>query len=445
MRRSRLFYKVLTAGLICLALAIMAVAFAMVLTGCGAGGTVGVKAEKAYVSFASNEVFNLRQVITADSSTSRTIMWQSEKEEQGALVEYRPLAKEGIPVLPEEVFSQAAQINDRFTDDKVSSWIHTATLQNLKPGTVYEYRLGYGDNRSPWYKLNTASGKSRYKALIFPDSQSADYKTWENIAKPAWQRNPEAEFFISMGDLVDNGEHAYQWNQWFSRVQDMIARIPAVPLMGNHETYTRDWKVRMPLAYLHHFTLPPGAPEAYKNQFYSFDYGDVHYVILNTQWREMKEFQPQLLQDQIAWFEKDMASSSKKWKVVLMHKDPLQYGFLTRTTPRAEGFSEEGRTWMPLFDRHKVDVVLSAHLHTYRNRGHIYDFRRAEKGPLYIITGVAGDVRYPSLWKNHSLDRYVAPQPETNNYLVLEAEENTLRITGYLPDGTKLDQAEVHK
>ena len=50
---------------------------------------------------------------------------------------------------------------------------------------------------------------------------------------------------------------------------------------------------------------------------------------------------------------------------------------------------------MPVFDASHVDLVLSAHLHTYRDRGRIYDFRRAETGPYYIITGVAGDVRYP--------------------------------------------------
>lgn len=52
---------------------------------------------------------------------------------------------------------------------------------------------------------------------------------------------------------------------------------------------------------------------------------------------------------------------------------------------------------MPVFDASHVDLVLSAHLHTYRDRGRIYDFRRAETGPYYIITGVAGDVRYPGL------------------------------------------------
>ncbi len=59
-----------------------------------------------------------------------------------------------------------------------------------------------------------------------------------------------------------------------------------------------------------------------------------------------------------------------------MHKDPLQYAFQNRPQPRTEGFSAEGKEFMPLFDAYNIDVVLSAHLHTYRNRGHIRNFQR---------------------------------------------------------------------
>ena len=58
---------------------------------------------------------------------------------------------------------------------------------------------------------------------------------------------------------------------------------------------------------------------------------------------------------------------------------------------------------------------------------------------------MAGNVRYPSLWARHSLDVMVAPQPETDNYLVLEKQDNMLRIRCYLPNGTLLDTATVGK
>lgn len=399
----------------------------------------GVKATKAaaahYLSTDTVDASNIRQVITADSTTSRTFMWQSDYAEENPVVEYRQAGDD-------DSLMQLPASSDAFSDDGVTTYIHTAAVTDLKPGTAYEYRVGAGDKRSSWQSFHTAQGHD-FKALIFPDSQSSDYSVWAATAQPAWQRNQDAQFFINMGDLVDNGQDHYQWNAWFDVVGDMIARIPVVPLLGNHETYDKDWKVRMPEAYLHLFALPRIDREKYQNQFYSFDYGDVHFVVLNTQSQELADFEPSLDEDEVAWFKEDMAKTTKKWKVVLMHKDPLQYGFANRPQPREEGFSPEGRLWMPLFDQYGVDAVLSAHLHTYRDRGHIRNFQRDESGPLYLITGVAGNVQYPGLWKQHSLDKYVAPQPETDNYMTLEATDDSLTFRSFLPDGQLLEEKSI--
>lgn len=399
----------------------------------------GVKATKAaaahYLSTDTVDASNIRQVITADSTTSRTFMWQSDYAEENPVVEYRQAGDD-------DSLMQLPASSDAFSDDGVTTYIHTAAVTDLKPGTAYEYRVGAGDKRSSWQSFHTAQGHD-FKALIFPDSQSSDYSVWAATAQPAWQRNQDAQFFINMGDLVDNGQDYYQWNAWFDVVGDMIARIPVVPLLGNHETYDKDWKVRMPEAYLHLFALPRIDREKYQNQFYSFDYGDVHFVVLNTQSQELADFEPSLDEDEVAWFKEDMAKTTKKWKIVLMHKDPLQYGFANRPQPREEGFSPEGRLWMPLFDQYGVDAVLSAHLHTYRDRGHIRNFQRDESGPLYLITGVAGNVQYPGLWKQHSLDKYVAPQPETDNYMTLEATDDSLTFRSFLPDGQLLEEKSI--
>lgn len=399
----------------------------------------GVKATKTaaahYLSTDAVDASNIRQVITADSTTSRTFMWQSDYAEENPVVEYRQAGDD-------DSLMQLPASSDAFSDDGVTTYIHTAAVSDLKPGTAYEYRVGAGDKRSDWQSFHTAQGHD-FKALIFPDSQSSDYSGWAATAQPAWQRNQDAQFFINMGDLVDNGQDHYQWNAWFDVVGDMIARIPVVPLLGNHETYDKDWKVRMPEAYLHLFALPRIDREKYQNQFYSFDYGDVHFVVLNTQSQELADFEPSLDEDEVAWFKEDMVKTTKKWKIVLMHKDPLQYGFANRPQPREEGFSPEGRLWMPLFDQYGVDAVLSAHLHTYRDRGHIRNFQRDESGPLYLITGVAGNVQYPGLWKQHSLDKYVAPQPETDNYMTLEATDDSLTFRSFLPDGQLLEEKSI--
>lgn len=385
------------------------------------------------------EARNIRQVMTADPAHSRVIMWQSDYAVKEPVLEYRMEGKENGETVPVQA--------EKFTDGGKNTWIYRARISGLEPGQTYGYRIRDGKKATAWMSLKAFAGNT-FKALVFPDSQSADYSAWKATAQPAWQRNSDASFFVNMGDLVDNGEDSNQWNAWFGVVEPMAEKIPVAPVMGNHETYNLNWKVRMPEGYLHHFVLPDNGREKYRNQFYSFTVGDVHFVVLNTQNTELKEWEPDLMRDQQEWFREDMARNRKTWNIVLMHKDPFQYGFNPETRPgreRAEGFSEEGREWMPIFDQYGVDLVLSAHLHTYRNRGRIYDFQRADRGPAYVITGVAGDVRYPGLWKRHPLDLTVAPQPETDNYLVLEKKEDSLEIQCFLPDGTLVDTVTVGK
>lgn len=388
-----------------------------------------------YVPLGDMDALFIRQMITADSSNSRTIMWQSEFAQKDAVVEYR---RKGIGDIKSSITAE-----EKFIDDNRTTYIRKAVLNDLLAGAQYEYRVGYEDKRSDWHKLNTDGGGA-FKALIFPDSQSNDYNDWKNIAQFARKENPDAAFFINMGDLVDNGEDHTQWRAWFDSLQGIIDTIPVAPVLGNHETYNQEWKVRMPETYLHLFSLPANGDEERQNQFYSFDYGEAHFIVLNTQFDEMEQFQPGLLTAEKQWFVNDLTKTRKKWKIVLMHKDVLIYEIQNRSDRKA-GFSDIGKEWMPLFDQYGIDVVLTGHLHTYRRRERLYNFKPDTRGPLYIVTGVAGNVRYPNLWVDHPLDQAVALQPETDNYMTLEVGTNYLKLVAFLPSGKRIDQVEMVK
>lgn len=384
------------------------------------------------------EARNIRQVMTADPAHSRVIMWQSDYAVKEPVLEYRMEGKENGETVPVQA--------EKFTDGGKNTWIYRARISGLEPGQTYGYRIRDGKKATAWMSLKAFVGNT-FKALVFPDSQSADYSAWKATAQPAWQRNQDAQFFVNMGDQVDNGQDASQWNAWFDVVEPMAEKIPMATTVGNHETYDLNWKVRRPEAYMKLFNLPQNGYAQYPNRFYSFTVGDVHFVVLDTVFSEMKDLEANLEQDEIQWFRKDMEQNRQKWNIVVMHKDPLRYAFnpATGRTGRDEGIEQEGKVWMPLFDEYGIDLVLSAHLHTYRNRGHIRDFRHNPDGPLYILTGVAGDVRYPGLWKQHPLDEYVAPQPETDNYLVMTKTDDELQLQAFLPDGTLLDTATMEK
>ena len=401
-----------------------------------AQGTLYRKAANGVRSLAGDlDAQYLRQLITADAAHSRTIMWQAEDVLTRPAIEYRIQGQAEVQQVPAR--------EDFFSDDGVKNKQYLAQLQDLQAAATYEYRVVTETAASDWHTLQTA-GDGDFECLLFPDSQSSDYSDWENLAQNAAKRNPQAAFFINMGDIVDNGEDHTQWQAWFHGVEGIIDRLPFVPLMGNHETYDQNWKVRLPEAYLYYFAVPENGSQDFSRYYYSFDYGPVHFIVLNSQWQETEDFKPGLMEEQLNWLRQDASASRKKWKVVLVHKDVLQYRIHKRPE-RQEGISDLGRNFMPLFDELGIDLVFTAHLHTYRNRGHIKNFQRDGSGPLYILTGVAGNVRYPGLWVDHQLDEVVAPQPETDNYLTLKVTDREITVKCFLPDGQEIDKVKVTK
>lgn len=386
----------------------------------------------------ADKISFLRQLITADASTSRTIMWQADEKLENPAAEYKNAAGQitAVPASVQELNTGSGTL-----------YVYTSALTGLEPGSAYEYRAGYEGSRTGWHKLPAAQPDS-FKALIFPDSQSSDYSGWRKLAQTAYSKNDDAAFFINMGDLVDNGYDFSQWRAWFNSVAPMIENIPFAPVMGNHETYNMDWQIAPPTPYLTLFNLPENGTGANKNQYYSFDYGDVHFVVLNTQTDEMADFNPNLMQQQLSWLRSDLAATQSKWKIVLMHKDILRYAFTDRPNnfdPASIQFTPWAQQLMPVFEEYNVDAVLTAHLHTYRRRVPLKAFKPDNTGITYILTGVAGSVRYANLWQKNPADVALAPQPEDANYLTINKTPNALTFKAFLPDGTEFDTVTITK
>lgn len=319
--------------------------------------------------------------------------------------------------------------------------VHAVRLTGLASGTRYEYRLG---GEGEWRSFRTA-GDARCRALIFADAQSSDgYRTWGETWRAGTGAMPEADFAACLGDLVDRGADSAHWKDWFAACGDGLPRLPLAPVMGNHEFY-RGRKPRetvRPDFFLSAFATPENGLRGLSRWFYDFDCGPVRFFVLNTQWKEAKELGIDLYAEMASWLEKEARACTRPWKAVLMHKDVIRYP--KKGDGRQAGFTAAGRRLMPLFDRLGIDLVLSAHLHTYRRRGVIRDFRREGTGPLYIVSGVAGNIRH-NRERFSPLDEYAAPLPETDNYLTLEADGRGLTVASFLPDGTRLDLVRIPK
>ncbi|MDY2637974.1 MAG: metallophosphoesterase family protein [Phascolarctobacterium sp.] len=421
---------------------------ALFLAGCGS------VQQDTRGSDSSVGVSYVRQLVAKDNGTSRTIMWQSEVR-QGYSVEYRLKsignngAEQGVTKKSSgetgAVFTQAAT-ECSFKEAKIDYLQYQVQLKGLQPNSVYEYRIVTEKNKGSWHSLKTNNAKG-FTALIFPDSQSSDYSGWQQLARAAQQRHKESELYINMGDLVDNGQDGSQWRAWLGSVEPFSADLAFAPVIGNHEAYSLDWKMTPPKAYTNLFAVPENGLPEYKRQFYSFDYGPVHFTVLDTNFHEAQGWQPRLLADELRWLEQDLAKSKARWKIVLQHRDIFMYGFSKESgrPERATFFLDFSRQLMPLYEKYGVDAVLSAHLHTYRRRMPLRNFAPSEDGITYILTGVAGNVRYPKLWGDFAWDAARAPQPETANYMTLDVSQEKLLFRAFLPDGKQFDEVEIKK
>ena len=386
------------------------------------------------------DVFYVRQFVAEDNATARTIMF-SAKNKQNFSVEYQK--KSGFNS------SKTVKAQDvSFKDGKDSYIEYVVKLEKLEPATKYEYRILTDNNKGSWHDLET-DDKKEFTAMIFADSQSADYSNWHKISAKARSRNSDAKLYLNLGDQVDNGQHKYQWEQWLNGIEDYSADIPMATLIGNHELYDLNWQERYPVVHKKLFNFP--APvEKYKNQFYSFDYGDVHFVVLDTNHRdEMVPYQPYLASEQFAWLRRDLANSKAKWKVALMHRDILMYSYA-----KGSGYSGNWSTYfdysaqdfMPIFERYGVDAVLSGHMHTYRRRVKLKHYQPNDNGITYIMLGVCGDQPKEGLWSDFEWDAKRIPNKKNaSSYMTLTSKNNQLILKAFLLDGTQFDEVVLKK
>nr|WP_231969080.1 metallophosphoesterase [Thermoanaerobacterium sp. RBIITD] len=124
---------------------------------------------------------------------------------------------------------------------------------------------------------------------MFGDSQSGvatdpQYGPWKTTIQNSFKANPDAKFFVNVGDLVEIGQMYAHWNNWFDAAKGVIDTIPEMPVQGNHETYqSKNYDSAKPKDFVNQFVVPQNGPDSLKGQTYSFDYGNAHIVMLDSQ------------------------------------------------------------------------------------------------------------------------------------------------------------------
>ena len=380
-----------------------------------------------------------------DPTTTQTVTWQTDAGVPRGVVEFQR----------GEQLTRATSVEAsprEFTTDLGTTRLFTAVLRGLTPDTRYAYHVGDGTNWSADHTFITAEAHAgRFKFLLFGDSQSGELETiytpWAVTLHNAFRANPDARFFITIGDLVEYGQSGAHWNAWFDAAQGVIDTIPDMTVVGNHETYTlipdpndpkhKDDLAVKPAFYDTQFSLPQNGPAPLREQSYTFNYGNVHFVVLDSQGKEEGD---DILRRQASWLAHDLATCTAPWKIVLFHKTPYDI--------KSDRTNEDvKRAFNPIIEQYHVDIVFNGHDHgvarTYPIKGGVYGHKPSQ-GTVYFITGRSGNKTYTDLLKK-PFNTYFYNPLDQPNYLVVEVNGLLLTVKTYKQDGTLVDTYTLDK
>jgi hypothetical protein len=274
---------------------------------------------------------------------------------------------------------------------------HEATVTGLTPGTTYDYDVFVGGAAATagTDRLTTApaSPNGTVRFIAFGDSGTGSS---QQRALAAVMTGDPFDLAVHTGDVAygnsgGTGDATYAtYQSWFFDIyRDWLRRRPFFPSNGNHDTRAGTSWGR---AYLDLFVLPPsagaGAYPDHAERYYSFDYGPVHFVALDTE----PAFQdPARRVEQLAWLQADLAATGQPWKIAYFHRSPYSSG--------GEHGSDLAirQAFGPIFEANGVQLVVSGHEHDYeRSVPWRVSTNAARQAVSYVVTGGGGGPTYPA-------------------------------------------------
>lgn len=242
--------------------------------------------------------------------------------------------------------------------DNLPDTFHMIKLDNLETSTNYNIKVLVGKTLQENLSFKTG-GDEKYKFLVYGDTRTNI--DWHKMICNK-MANENALLVLHTGDLVESGPQLFEWNLYFNSGHSLFSKTPIMPVIGNHEHNA--------VYYYQAFMPPKKGGGDFQKQWYSFDLGPIHYVILDSDVQEgtvLDEFQ-------IEWLENDLKNTNKPYIIVLFH-----HPFFSNVKGRGQQFREK---WHNIFVKYKVSAVFNGHIHHYE--------RFYKDGVMYVTTGGGG-------------------------------------------------------
>jgi hypothetical protein len=368
---------------------------------------------------------------------------------------------------------------------------HEMKLTGLKPKTRYFYSIGsttevYQSDSENYFETAPVVGSTdKYRFGVLGDcgTNNAIQGTVRDKVQ-AYLGNNYMNAWLLLGDnAYPFGRDAEYQSGFFNHYKEgFLKKSPLFPSPGNHD-YDNDNFDRQNdhnVAYYKIFTMPTngeaGGVPSETEAFYSWDYGNVHFLSLDSYGREDNSTRLyDTLGRQVQWIKKDLAANKNKgWVVAYWHHPPYSKGsHNSDTDPETMKIREN---FIRILERYGVDLILCGHSHDYERsrliQGHYgksgtfdpavhslsqssgkYDGTAescpyikksaTNNGTVYVVAGSSGQLShttegYPHKAMYHS-------DAEHGGGMVLEVEGNRLDAKWIAIDGIIRDQFTIEK
>jgi len=358
-----------------------------------------------------------------DPKTTQAVTWRTDVSVEVATAEIA-VAEDGP--LFRKIARQVTARTERFASDLGEAHYHSVQFEGLQPSTKYVYRVGDGFNWSEWAHFTTASDKAEPFAFAYVgDAQNDIFEMWSRVIRSAYSEAPKLRFLIHAGDLINTADRDDQWGEWHRAAGWINMSVPSVPVPGNHEygrqsngerALNRNWKPQ--------FTLPSNGLTELEETNYYLDIQGVRVVALNSNVRQ---------NEQAEWLAKLLQNNPNKWTIVT-HHHPIFSTAKGRDNPELRAL------FKPVYDKHRVDLVLTGHDHSYGRSNVVAGENRREGGTVYVVS-VSGPKMYavaPAEWMQRKAE-------DTQLYQIIRIDGDRLLYESRTARGDLYDAFELRK
>jgi hypothetical protein len=307
---------------------------------------------------------------------------------------------------------------------------HVATLTGLEADTQYSYRVvnrfGARETYSDWRQFRTFKRSGAVTFTIIGDSGASTVPQFQ-IAEQL--RKSPADFLMHVGDITYFGfSHHNADLRCFSVYAEQMARIPWFVALGNHDMYV-DTK-----AALESFYLPTNTATGAEH-YYSFDHGDVHFVVAWSDLQQYSDYRPG--SPQYLWIDQDLARTTKPWKFMFFHhtwRTSSAHTYDDYDLNKQGDSDQLDAAFGALARKHGVQIIFNGH-------DHCYERHAPSGGPISFVSGGGGADLY-SMVRHHpdSAQFYMR-----HNFLRVSVEGDEARVEGVGIDGKTVDQVHLRR